>query len=142
MRQENKVLVWAVLILLIAIVSFNFTGITGEAIKEKTTTVMLDKTYALPSETITLTVIPGSKGVDTDIDVYRADTDYRYMQSAAQVCKRYKCKDISEVKFKLIDAFEPGTYYFRLYDLGSKEYVKAYFTVGVLYEPVGPKKHY
>ena len=142
MKQENKVLVWAVFILLIAIVSFNFTGMTGEAVRGEITRVELDKTYALPGETITLTVIPGSKGVDTDIDVYRADTDYRYMQSAAQVCRRYKCKDISRVKFKLIDAFEPGNYYFRLYDLASKKYVKAYFTVGVLYKPAGPKKHY
>lgn len=142
MKQENKILVWAVLILLIAIVSFNFTGMTGMGTGgNRITTIILDKTYALPSETITLTIIPGSKGVDTDIDVYKADTDRRYMQSAAQVCRIYKCKDIGTVKFKLIDSFEPGTYYFRLYDLYGKEYVNAYFTVGIKYPLPVPAEH-
>jgi hypothetical protein len=140
MEQNNKTLILAFVILLIAIVSFNFTGMTGEAVR--VTSVTLDKTYALPSETITLNIVPGIKGVYEDIDVYNADTDYRYMQSAATVCRSSKCTDTSEVKFKLIDSFEPGTYYFRVYDLYSKNYVKAYFTVGVLYQPIGPKEHY
>ncbi len=141
MQQENKILVWAVLILLIAIVSFNFTGMTGESIRNKITTVTLDKTYVLPSGTIILNVIPGSKGVDADVDIYRANTDRRYMQAVLSICRRYKCESMSTVKFKVIDSFEPGTYYFRLYDIYSKEYVKAYFTVGVLYESTGPKIH-
>ena len=142
MEQGNKILIWAVFILLIAIISFNFTGMTGEITRSKVTTVRLDKTYVMPGKFIALTVMPGSKGVEQGIDVYRADTDRRYKQSAAQVCRRYKCEDISTVKFKIIDSFEPGTYYFRLADLYSKDYVKAYFTVGVLYEPAGPREHY
>ncbi len=141
MEQQNKTLVLAVLILLIAIVSFNFTGMTGEMIGNKITTITLDKTSVLPTETITLEIVPGSEGVDTDIDIYRADTEYRYMQSTATVCKYYKCEDTSTVKFKVLDSFEPGTYYFRVYDLAKKDYVKAYFTVGVLYQPVIPE-HY
>lgn len=140
MEYGTKTILLAVFILLIAIVSFNFTGMTGETIGNRITTMELDKNELLPGETITLTITPGSEGVSQDIDIYRENGN-RYIQSAAQVCGSYKCKEKSYVEYQLMDTFEPDTYYFRVYDLSSKEYIKAYFTAGVLYQPVGPSKY-
>lgn len=146
MQKENKVLFGAVLILLVAIISFSFSGITGQTVSSgEVTKLYVDKSIVTAGDMIKLTIKPGSDGVDQDIDFYHANDDTRVAQSAAQVCGQYKCFNDVTVEFRVPGSWE-GDYYVRVADryyesLGKEKYVKAYFSVKPLELPAGPKEH-
>lgn len=146
MQRENKVLFGAVLILLVAIISFSFAGITGQTVSSgEVTKLSIDKSIITAGDLIKLTIKPGSDGTGQDIDFYSAKDDTRAAESAAQICGQYKCFNDVTVEFMVPGSWE-GDYYARVADkyyenLGKEKYIKAYFSVKPLELPKGPQEH-
>jgi hypothetical protein len=81
MDQNNKILIGAALIILVAIVSFRYTDITGEVTKDAVISVSPSKVYFEmrgdnvydAAKLVTINVKPGTYGVDRDLELYRED---------------------------------------------------------------------
>lgn len=90
MNKDNKILVLAIFIVLVAIFSFSFDDIiTGKVTKESISKVMITPNEVMRGETITVEVIPGPDGTyNRWAWIYRAGAknDLRLTGTAKRMC--------------------------------------------------------
>ncbi len=123
MEKNTKTILLAVFILLIAIVSFNFTGMTGEFVRNKDVLKIISHPDGIVhrGETIKVKVIPPKEGVDNRyMWIYRANGG-RMSNSKAWVCGRFgnTCYKPSEVTYNYLGTYDKriwpeGTYVIRV----------------------------
>ena len=148
MEKDNKVLISAILIILVALVSFNFGDITGKAVKENTV-VAISPLEVTAGETITVYVKPGSNGVEKLAYVY-SKKGIR-LPGTISLCRSSKCEDVLSVEYKIIDTWDNNEgwdfrekskgYYVKVIDSRTEDYSTASFTVKRKYEAAGPAVH-
>jgi hypothetical protein len=119
MEKNAKTILLAVFILLIAIVSFNFTGMTGEAVKDKDVLKITSHPNGIvhKGEVIRVKVTPTKEGVDNRYMYIYTSTGIRKISSKAWVCGRWgnACYKPSEVIYNALgtDAWAEGDYFIR-----------------------------
>lgn len=114
----NKTWVIVVLIILVALVAYNFNGMTGAATGVTTITVSPNEVSFGKQETMKLLQIhvkPSANGIDTKLHLYRVaeNGDYRVGTEAVDLCTDSICKKEATVEYKLGREIEVGKYFFR-----------------------------
>lgn len=129
-KKDNKVLIIGLLIIfIIALFVMNFGRFTGSATKEKPTTIVkVEPNVIKAGEYINIDLVPGTKGTYNQYGICTADSDL-CLAKPRFFCGAFKClKKISETQ-KSWASWEPGIYYVKVFDYGSEQYVKGYFTI-------------
>ena len=118
--MENKTWIVIVLIILVAVVVYNFTGMTGEVTKAEVTKITVSPTKVSfgthdSMKLLNLNIDVGSIGVDKWLRLYRvtATGGVRVGAESIAVCKTDVCRDDVVLTYKLSLGNEPGTYFFR-----------------------------
>lgn len=148
MDKDNKILLSAILIILVALVSFNFGDITGKIVKDSTV-VAVSPSEVTAGEYITVYVNPGSDGVKNVAYVYR-ENDVR-IPATINLCGSSKCEDEISVTYKILNNWDDNAewsygevtrgYKIKVEDWRSTRYKTANFIVRRKYEAVGPAKY-
>lgn len=126
MNKSNRILIGAIFILVVALVSFNYS-ITGNIIKDKTV-VSISPEVINSGQKIYITVNPGPKGVYKKACLYHASNNLRKTCTYRVCGGTYKCLDTSTFSFGT-HSLESGIYYVKLFDYNINDYVKAHFTI-------------
>jgi hypothetical protein len=123
MEQNTKTILLAVLILLIAIVSFNFTGMTGETVGNKEILKITSHPDGIVhrGEIIKIKVTPTKEGIDNRYMYIYRENGARMQNSKAWVCGRFGniCYEPSEVVYNTLGTYDTtiwpeGTYIIRI----------------------------
>ncbi len=120
MEKNTKTILLAVFILLIAIVSFNFTGMTGEIIRNEDVLKIISHPDGIvhKGEVIRVNVTPTKEGVDNRYMYIYTSTGIRKMSSKAWTCGRWGnvCYKPSEVVYNALgtDIWYEGNYIIRV----------------------------
>lgn len=121
--MENKTWIVVVLIILVALVAYNFKGMTGQDVTEfgrdqitkitvNPTRVSFDRYDTM--KLLTIEVDVGSLGVDKDLELYRVTpTGGVRVSSKIAVCNKHTCTEDVTLTFKFSAGTESGTYFFR-----------------------------
>ena len=122
MESNNKTLLIAVLIILLALVAFNFNKISGRVAGDADISVAVspkiiefDRYDA--AKTITITVDAGSIGVDKDVRLFRiADSGRKYRMGSPRwnLCNGNICTGKISKNLRLSASLGSGDYFFRL----------------------------
>ena len=122
MEKNTKTVLLAVFILLIAIISFNFTGMTGEVTRSKNVLKIVSHPDGIVNrgETIRISVTPTTDGVDNRYMYIHRTNGARIQNTKAWVCGRYGnvCYKPSVVSYNSLDTYDKvkwslGTYIIR-----------------------------
>ena len=123
MEKNTKTILLAIFILLIAIVSFNFTGMTGELVRNKEVLKIISHPNGIVhrGDVIRVKVTPTRDGVDNRyMWIYRSN-GARMSNSKAWVCGRFGsvCYKPSEVTYRYLGTYDKqvwpeGTYIIRV----------------------------
>jgi hypothetical protein len=142
--KNNKILVSAALLLLIAALSLNFEGsnFTGSIIKNSVTKIYVEPYTIEAGQVMDITVKPGKEGVNQEMIIKRAKNDLRVAGESPRICKAYKCKEETSFEYRIRDDYDEGVYYFEAYDRASESYVRTYFKVKAKYSTESPKQHW
>ena len=140
MEIDNKTLVAAILIILVALVVFNFSNITGQATKGALSSVSVSPTTINAGQILLVSVVPGSNGVYQELEVYERKTvnDIRHSEISAEICNAYKCYDAVDLKVRIPDNLDEGSYYIRIKDGSSDKFSQKYATAEFGVEAVLP----
>jgi len=116
MDKDNKVLLAAVLVILVALVAFNFGDITGKAVKDSTV-IAVSPTVVKFGEydtvkMVTIKVMPGEDGVDTKMSLYKVD-GFKVGGETVNICTESICREETTLTYKLDSGLEAGKYYFK-----------------------------
>ncbi len=118
--MENKTWIVVVLIILVALVAYNFKGMTGEITKDQITKITVSPTKIIfdkfdAGKLITINVDIGSIGIDSWLQLYKvAGTgNIRMARNKVSVCKDSICTEDVTLTYKLTAGLESGTYFFR-----------------------------
>ncbi len=126
MEKSSRILIGAIFILIIALISFNYST-TGNIIKAKTSISITPEVINV-GQKIYVTVKPGPNGVYKKACFYQAEDNLR-KGCTYRVCGgSYKCFDISTFSFST-HSWYPGIHYIKIFDYNLNDYVKAYFTI-------------
>lgn len=115
--DNRKVLLFAVLVILLALVGLNFKGITGkqlggDVIIELSPTTM-DCRRQDNSKVINVFVDAGSIGVDKTFYMHRADDESRVGGSSDTLCSQSICSGAHNTNYRLSCGLGSGGYFFR-----------------------------
>lgn len=83
MEKDNKILVGAVIIILVALVAFNLSKITGQVTKE-TTTITVNPKIIGAGDIISISVVPGSEGAENEMRIYYEDENGNLIRKVQQ----------------------------------------------------------
>ena len=127
MNKDNKILLFALLIIIGAIISSGIGGITGRVVDEKITKVSVSPSRTYPSEEIYVTVIPGEDGINEEAVFFNSEgAKLNYYN----VCHgSYKCEEPVTFNFMIPDNWKSGVYQVRVYDYALKDFIKGDFTI-------------
>ncbi|MEK6952906.1 MAG: hypothetical protein AABX29_07880 [Nanoarchaeota archaeon] len=126
MERESKIILGAIIIILIAIFSFNL-GITGFSVKEFSNINISPKVLTSGSM-ILITVYPGLEGVNNNLNFYNAEDDLR--KASIELCEGdYKCSEETTISHWVPDGWKPGVYYVKVYDYNRKDFIMEDFTI-------------
>lgn len=117
-------------VVLIAGIAYQFTA-TGNVTNElpKTTIDVIQDT-ARPGQYIDISIIPDpGEGVRKLMSLHSAN--HLRKDTFDFWCSKAECKYQANITWQLEHDLSPGPYYIRAYDIGSKQYVRAYFEVVV-----------
>jgi len=129
-RRDNKIVVIGLLVIfVIALIVMNFGRFTGSVTKEKPTTIVtVDPDRISAGENINVDVIPGVNGAYKEYYICNTYNDICIARPRF-FCNQFKClKPVSD-SYKSWAGWESGVYYVKVFDYGSNEYVKVYFTI-------------
>lgn len=151
MKKNTRILLYALVVLMIGAISFNFTNTTGKVVSGSNTIITVSPKIIKAGEPIYINVKPGKQGVLKEIEFYRADKDLRLGGKSADVCRSSKCFEASTVKYNVERIWDNNDkwgltetsrdYYVRVYDIYTGKWVRSYFTVNRYYEAAGPDEH-
>ena len=122
MERDNKILLGAVLILLVAMLSFNFNSITGKVTASNKAAVRADPSSVYfsaddlanrPTKVVSVKVTVSSGSVENNLQLYRSSGE-RMNGKTRQLCgSKSECKKGTyQVDFKMGAELEDGEYYF------------------------------
>ncbi|MEK6934248.1 MAG: hypothetical protein AABW46_00035 [Nanoarchaeota archaeon] len=127
MNRESKILIGAVIIIIIAIFSFN-SGITSFSVKESSGSIIISPKSVSAGENIIVTVIPGFEGVNNKVSFYNAEDDLR--KDSVELCKgSFRCEKESSINYWVSNSWDPGVYYVKVYDYNRKGFIIEDFTI-------------
>ena len=131
--MENKnILLGAVLILLIALVTFNL-DITGKVAQPSITTIMVSPTTVQQGDKITITVTPGEKGARKNlyfwVGNYRKAITNLFCKEQTKSRSSGRCFEPETMTYSIPTSWKQDTYSVAVYDFGIRYYVRADFTV-------------
>lgn len=129
--MENKnILLGAVLILLVALVTFNL-DITGKVSTPSITKITVSPVTVQQGDKITITVTPGEKGARRNlyfwVGNYRRAVTNLFCKDETQ--QSNKCLKPETMTYSIPVSWQPDVYSAAVYDFGIKDYVRADFTV-------------
>ena len=124
MEKDNKILLGAVLIMLVAMVSFNFNSITGKATTSSGVLVSAapselyfsyDDLANKPSKVVKVKVEVDSQGIENQLDLYRSNGE-RIGGQGRELCRSSNnCrKGVYTVDFRIPSSLQEGSYFFRV----------------------------
>lgn len=121
--MENKTWIVVVLIILVALVAYNFKGMTGEITKDQVTTITLSPTKVSfgkydAMKLLTIKIDIGSIGVDKWLRLYKVNPidptkSSRVGSESIAVCNKDVCTKDVTLTYKLNSGLGDGTYFFR-----------------------------
>lgn len=118
--MENKNWIIVVLIILVALVAYNFSGMTGAISKEQMTTITVSPTSVTFEKYATMSLVNikvniGSIGVDKSLQLYQETESGSVRVGAGEtsICNRDICNGNVELTYKVPSSLEKGTYFFR-----------------------------
>lgn len=115
--------------LAIFFIGLNSFGITGNVISEKSkTSIVISPEVVSKGETVYVTVVPGTEGVNEKVSFYLAEDDLR-KSSVSGLCNSYRCADSGSISFIIPQNWQPGVYYVKVYDYEINEFISEDFTV-------------
>lgn len=121
MENNNKTLLIAVLIILLALVAFNFNKISGRVVGEADITVAVNPTVIDfgrfdAAKTITATVDGGSIGIDKRIQLYEVEGSRKNRVSGQSwtLCNRNICTGKISKNLRISSNLDSGIYVLRL----------------------------
>ena len=130
MNKDTKVLLMAVVIILVALVSFNLSDLTGMQIRSDVTTLTVSPITTTferydTAKMITIRVLPADNGVDKKIEMYKCKneqctTSIRLGAETANICTSSTCSEDVTVSYRLDSGLRVGIYYFQAEKDGEK----------------------
>ena len=120
MEQNNKTLLIAVLIILLALVAFNFNNISGRPVTEindasisvsPSIVIVDDRTSS--GEFIDVVVDTGSVGLEPQMWLHRADGS-RISGSSDRLCNTNLCNGVRSKRFFISQGNPSGQYFIRM----------------------------
>lgn len=116
MDKDNKVLLSAVLVILVALVAFNFGDITGKAVESNTVIAVSPTSVSFGEydtiKLLTIKVSPGKDGVDTKMYLHQ-ENGFRVGGETVNICPDSLCYDEVTLTYKLDSGIESGRYFFK-----------------------------
>lgn len=117
--MENKTWIVVVLIILVALVAYNFKGMTGEITKDQVAKLTVSPTRVSfgthdAMKLLTIKIEVGSIGIDKYLELYRdSPTGGVRVSSKIAICNADLCTEDVTITYKLSARQEAGTYFFR-----------------------------
>ena len=135
----KKTIVGLIIIVLIALVSYNYDSITGLMSRDwqlqgqesyRETQINIESPEAKAGQRISVTIIPGSLGARKEMTIHSAsglkkDSSREWcnlgyereeIRSATKIVHSFKCTEPKTFDYRIPAAFIPGDYYIRIYD--------------------------
>ncbi len=135
----KKTIAGLIIILLIALISYNYDSITGALTRDwqlqgtenyRETQITIEPSEARAGQTVSLTIIPGSEGARKEMTVHyqngiKKDSSRTWcnigyereeIRSATKIVRSFKCSEPKTINYRIPAAFAPGDYYIRIYD--------------------------
>jgi len=140
MMENKSIIITLVLVFIVGLLLGNILigGFTGQVSRDVVTQIYVEPAELLTDEDLTVTIIPGSKGATNAVFPYR-ENEYGQTSRVGEgfaYCRRGRTRDTGAtckvpVTFKYGTSlhWKPGTYFLRVYDVGTKSYVRAYFAI-------------
>ncbi len=117
MNKDTKILLMAVVIILVALVSFNLSDLTGKAVSDITTLTVSPTiiNFGLhdSAKMITIRVSPSKNGIDQRIQMYRKEWDTQVSSETATICTDSICYDDITISYRVDSRLRDGRYYFK-----------------------------
>jgi hypothetical protein len=121
MDKDTKVLLMAVVIILVALVSFNLSDLTGKVIKSDTTTISVSPisfTFGKHDHArmMTIRVSPGKNGIDKRlvmVESKRSGYDTQISSETVRICGDEICYDDVTISYRVDSGLKEGRYYFK-----------------------------
>ena len=133
-KESTTLIVSVVVILIIALVGFNFQSITGYQVSDIKSDTRIDvypKTDLDAGEYINVEIFPGSKCVDRRAYIYyAAGTGAKATVQPSGTSKQKLCDPYTlTYKTQAVWGENPGVYYVKVFDFGTKDFVKDVFVI-------------
>ena len=120
MDKDTKILLMAVVIILVALVSFNLSDLTGKVTKGDKTTIVVSPTvieFGLhdTAKIVTIRVSPGKEGIRDKLQMYREKPggyDMALSSETVTICKGSQCYDDTTISYRIDAELIKGGYYF------------------------------
>jgi hypothetical protein len=120
MNKDTKVLLMAVVIILVALVSFNMSDLTGKIIKNSENAQLIISPTLVTfgkhdtARMITIQVSPGKNGINQKLWLYRGDGRNTQADSTTvNICTSSICYDDVTVSYRVDAGLKDGKYYFK-----------------------------
>ena len=121
MNKDTKVLLMAVVIILVALVSFNLSDLTGKIIsKSEISTLTVSPTIITfgihdSATMITLRISPGRNGVNQKLQMYEVKTsgNIQIDGETANICTDSICYDDVTISYRVDAGLRDEKYYFK-----------------------------
>ncbi len=126
MDNNKKILIAILIILVVAMVFFDYGNFTGQVVKSSSVVTISPNTIK-QSDYIEINAVPTVNGISKKFYICDDEDSCRW-HSTLKICQSYKCANPFSARYKIGD-WEPGVYYVKFYDYSLKDYIKTYFTV-------------
>ena len=132
-KESNTLIISIMLILVIALVGFNFENMTAGAIRFGRTTVDVSPKFITAGEYINIRVNPGRGCVNRMIGIYD-DSELRRETVQPSGTSKMKMCDPFTARYKTRSDWRPdidesGLFFVKVFDYGKEEYIKTSFTI-------------
>ncbi len=117
MERNNKTLLIAVLIMLLALVSLNFNNISGRAGGSSDAIVRVTPASLSVPGNANLFVDTNGVTVDSTVQLYRASGERAGV--TGNLCKGSSCKGVLRENFFIDSRITPGRYFIRITQIGG-----------------------
>ena len=127
--KNNHIFLFSLLILGLAVLSFNFQGLTGEVTHSEAVMEIIPS-IVKAGQFVQITINPGS-GSENWVDLYTANNNLRIDENIFTVCRASKCYEQTTVNWRVPQelALKQSSDYFIQLQTKSGQKVRSYFTV-------------
>ena len=127
MNKDNKILLLAFLVIVVALISSSIESITGRVINKKISKISVSPFKTYSGEKIYVTVVPGEEGVNEEAIIHNSAG---VNLNSLDVCQgSYKCTEPVTFDFLIPDNWEEGVYQIKIYDYSIKDFINSDFTI-------------